>query len=125
MNITLKEILAPNLKALCEDAVKSIKENETREANDLLRSQIPSIPKPNCLILTNGIANLEHETIGKILKQVKEFDDFSPDNDPYGEHDFGSIKCLEVGKTIYWKIDDYNGQENLQLVLTIMFSDEY
>jgi len=34
------------------------------------------------------------------------FDSFTPDNDPYGEHDFGTIDWQE--EKIFWKIDYYD-----------------
>jgi hypothetical protein len=36
---------------------------------------------------------------------VQNFADFSADNDPYGEHDFGSFEV--AGETFFWKIDLY------------------
>ena len=40
------------------------------------------------------------------LKTIAEFDDFTEDNDPYGEHDF--IICQFEGQTIYAKFDYYD-----------------
>ena len=62
------------------------------------------------------------------------FEDFTPDNDPHGEHDFGAFE--HAGKRIFWKIDYYdaaceNGSEDpadaskTTRVLTIMLADEY
>jgi Protein of unknown function (DUF3768) len=59
------------------------------------------------------------------------FSDFTPDNDPYGEHDFGSFE--HAGRTIFWKIDlyeesevkDSNGEPLVNRVLTIMLAAEY
>ncbi len=62
------------------------------------------------------------------------FDAFTPDNDPYGEHDFGSFK-LE-GVLVYWKIDYYDltlktGSDNpadeavTARILTIFLASEY
>jgi hypothetical protein len=55
--------------------------------------------------------------------KVKNFDDFNEDNDPYGEHDFGSFN--HKGEEIFWKIDDYEGEEGWNLVLTVMLAEEY
>ena len=55
--------------------------------------------------------------------KVKNFDDFNESNDPYGEHDFGSFN--HKGEEIFWKIDDYEGMEGYNLVLTIMLAEEY
>jgi len=58
-----------------------------------------------------------------ILQKVREFSTFTPDNDPWGEHDFGSFE--HDGQKVFWKIDDYNGQDGYRLVLTVMLADEY
>ena len=72
--------------------------------------------------------------VGAILGKVMSFEDFTPDNDPHGEHDFGAFE--HAGKRIFWKIDYYdaaceNGSEDpadaskTTRVLTIMLADEY
>lgn len=92
--------------------------------NDALRKSIPFITKPNALLLTRGIYDtFNDEEVACILEKVKSFDDFHEDNDPWGEHDFGSFVFKE--KKIFWKIDDYQGQEGYGLVLTIMLAEEY
>src|ERR1035437_2338759 len=45
-----------------------------------------------------------------IIHKVQKFNDFSEDNDPYGEHDFGSFDFN--GERIFWKIDYYD--QNLE-----------
>ena len=37
---------------------------------------------------------------------VQGFDDFTEENDPHGEHDFGKFSFLNV--ELFWKIDQYN-----------------
>lgn len=44
--------------------------------------------------------------IARILAKVRNFNNFTKDNDPYGEHDFGSFDYN--GEKIYWKIDYYD-----------------
>jgi len=67
-----------------------------------------------------------------LLQAVQDFNAFTPDNDPYGEHDFGSI-VWHTNKT-FWKVDYYDQQlqywcDPLSLdcrrVLTVMLSSEY
>jgi hypothetical protein len=68
------------------------------------------------------------------MQRVTTFDDFTPDNDPYGEHDFGSFEA--DGHKVFFKIDYYDkalayGSENpadpavTERVLTIMLASEY
>jgi hypothetical protein len=68
-----------------------------------------------------------------------EFDEFTPDNDPHHEHDFGGFEY--EGRRIFWKIDYYDraslgtgsdmGSEDPSdpaktlRVLTIMLAEEY
>ncbi len=98
-----------------------------KDTNDALRQSIPHLAPPNLLVITRGIADLVPEAVREILQEVKEFNDFSVDNDPWGEHDFGSCsyQSEDSGKKIFWKIDDYAGQEGYNLVLTVMLAEEY
>ena len=41
---------------------------------------------------TNGVAALAQEIQQKLIAEVKAFSRLEKGNDPYGEHDFGSIK---------------------------------
>ena len=91
--------------------------------NDKLRKAIPIISKPNIFVVTRGIANLPAEEQAQIIQKVKDFNNFNEENNPYGEHDFGSF--MHNDRKIFWKIDDYAGSEGFNLVLTVMFADEY
>lgn len=95
------------------------------ERNDSFRKNIPfSITPRNRLLLTKGIyETFNDKQIADIFGAVRDFINFNADNDPWKEHDFGSI--LIYGKKIFWKIDDYQGQENTDLVLTVMLAEEY
>lgn len=93
------------------------------ETNDRLRKKIPIILPPDLLVITSGIAVLGGDTVAEILQKVKDFDEFNKDNDPWGEHDFGLFSHND--KKIYWKIDDYAGQDGYNLVLTVLLAEEY
>ena len=56
----------------------------------------------NC---TTGAALPEAEILA-ILGAVQGFEAFGPDNDPYGEHDFGAVTV--AGYRCFWKIDTYD-----------------
>jgi Protein of unknown function (DUF3768) len=69
-----------------------------------------------------------------LLAMVRNFNDFNEGNDPYGEHDFGSVEFQ--GKRYFWKIDYYAdssyeyGTEDprspsTRRVMTVMHSSEY
>ncbi|HCH34380.1 TPA: hypothetical protein DEW05_02520 [Candidatus Saccharibacteria bacterium] len=81
---------------------------------------------------TRGIMSLDEVTISEIFVAVQDFSKFTEDNDPYGEHDFGSFTV--AGNKVSWKIDYYtqdlsSGCDPLDLgcrrVLTIMLAEEY
>lgn len=44
--------------------------------------------------------------IMQVFHKVATFDQFTPDNDPYGEHDFGAIHHGD--EDVFWKIDYYD-----------------
>jgi Protein of unknown function (DUF3768) len=89
--------------------------------------------------MTSGIQALGMVAIVEIAERVAAFDSFTEDNDPHGEHDFGSFE--HDGKKIFWKIDYYDrasfgtgrdmGSEDPSdpamtlRVLTIMLASEY
>lgn len=86
------------------------------------------------MVVTRSIADLDEETRLRILQAVREFENFTEDNDPYGEHDC-AIVSLE-GYRVIFKIDYYDssmtfGSEDpadprkTTRVLTIMFPEEY
>lgn len=91
--------------------------------NDFLRQMIPTVLKPDKLVLTRGIAALDPETVTAIFEKVRQFDEFTPGNDPYSEHDFGAFEYS--GQKLFWKIDNFGGHNGLELVLTIMLANEY
>ena len=85
-------------------------------------------------ILTQGVLSCDPITVAELLIAVEGFDAFTPDNDPYAEHDFGVIKLSD--DTFFWKFDYYD--LDLQMhspdpsdpavtarVLTIMLAEEY
>ncbi len=96
-----------------------------KERNDLFRKNIPFCITPrNKLLLTKGVFGIFNEKqIADIFNAVRDFNNFNQNNDTWGEHDFGSI--LIFGKKMFWKIDDFQGEDATDLVMTIMLSEEY
>jgi len=105
---------------------------KVRTLNDLLRTTL----HPNCgrVVLTQGVNSLGQEKVSEILQAVREFTEFTQDNDPHMEHDFGAP--VVDGQKIFWKIDYYDkalkhGSEDpsnpeiTTRVLTIMLPEEY
>ena len=83
------------------------------------------------VVMSAGVANLPLGTRAQVVLKVQTFADFTADNDPYGEHDFGSFEL--ACETFFWKIDlyeepdvkDSNGEPAVTRVLTIMLAEEY
>ena len=86
------------------------------------------------VLMTAGVSELPMDIKASALLRVKSFDEFTRDNDPYGEHDFGFFEIAE--DTFYWKIDYYDADcrhgsedpsdpQKTTRVLTIMLASEY
>jgi Protein of unknown function (DUF3768) len=86
------------------------------------------------VVITAGVADLPIDVKAQALIQVQRFSQFSADNDPYEEHDFGSFELSR--EKFFWKIDYYDAlcefgsedpadPEKTTRVLTIMLADEY
>lgn len=85
-------------------------------------------------MITAGVQSLPAPDYLAVLSLVQTFTEFTPDNDPWNEHDFGAV---EHKKTKYfWKIDYYDRSlqggspdptdpKQTTRVLTIMRADEY
>ena len=86
------------------------------------------------VVMTQGVSELPLDTKARALMVVRSFDQFTSDNDPHREHDFGSFEI--EGEAYFFKIDYYaldmdGGSEDpadpekTTRVLTIMRADEY
>ena len=100
------------------------------ELNDLLRRTFTG----GKVVMTDGVAALSEGSLAQLLEKVRSFDKFTNDNDPYGEHDFGSVELEGVTyffKHDYYALDMDGGSEDpadpakTTRVLTIMRADEY
>lgn len=103
---------------------------EIRRLNDALRTTFTG----GRLMLTSRVSALAPLDQAAVLDQVRGFTAFTPDNDPYEEHDFGAIE--HGGTRYFWKIDTYDLQLQMHSpdasdpavtvrVLTVMRADEY
>lgn len=98
-------------------------------------------------VATEGFRALPELDQSRVRELVETFDAFTPDNDPYGERDFGviyrdgagcwtTVRPARPDQTAFWKIDAYDrdlrfGSEDpadsavTRRVLTIMLASEY
>lgn len=105
--------------------------NRIRELNDAFRRGGLTSGR---WVTTPGVAALGTVFLLCAVSMVRQFDAFTPDNDPHGEHDFGTFDL--AGERLFWKIDFYDpslkysseSPEDLKAtvrVLTIMLASEY
>jgi hypothetical protein len=88
---------------------------------------------PGRCVMTAGIMALGQQAQAEILGRIRQFSRFEPENDPYGEHDFGSLSTT-AGEEVFWKIDyyadeamEYGAEDPARSfrVLTVMLAAEY
>lgn len=100
-----------------------------QELNDTLRHN------PNQdWFMSQGVAGLPNHKRIELILLITKFDNFTEDNDPYNEHDFGAVTL--DGVKYFWKISYYD--KNLEYhsenpadpdvtrrILNIMEASEY
>lgn len=85
-------------------------------------------------LITPGVQAEGSDFVHMAIRAVREFDNFTQDNDPWDEHDCASVNV--AGHTLIWKIDCYDPtltrySDNAadpaltRRVLTIMLASEY
>ena len=106
------------------------KTDRIRVLNDNFRSTFVG----GKVFMTQGVDALPLDTKAHVLLAVQSFSNFTKDNDPHGERDFGSFEI--EGEMYFFKVDYYaldldGGSEDAAdpektaRVLTIMRADEY
>ena len=105
--------------------------DKIRLLNDTFRQ---NLPRGGRLMMTCGVNERGPYFALMAVRHVREFSAFNADNDPHGEHDFGSFEI--DGEKLFFKIDYYDKSlqagsedpadpEKTTRVLTIMFASEY
>jgi hypothetical protein len=98
--------------------------------NNLLRTTF----RGGEVVITPGILALASTLRASIMRQVQEFDTWTPANDPNSEHDSGSFGAN--GHYVLWKMDYYNQDMSARSVdpadpnvttrvLTVMLAEEF
>lgn len=101
-----------------------------RALNDRLRST----GEGGDVVITRSLAALGVDVLAKTIAAVQCFDQFTADNDPYGEHDCAIADV--AGERVMFKIDYYDralqghapdasDPDVTARVLTIMLASEY
>lgn len=106
------------------------KQQRIGELNDAFRKSFSG----GQVLLTPGVNELPDDVRAMAIRKVATFAEFTGDNDPHGEHDFGAFDL--AGKKFFWKMDYYSpdlrgGSEDpgdpakTARVLTVMLAEEY
>jgi hypothetical protein len=100
-----------------------------RELNDRFRSTMSG----GRVMFTADVDALPSDVKAMVIRRVATFSEFTPNNDPHKEHDFGSFAL--AGRKFFFKIDAYDANmefgwedpadpSKTTRVLTIIFSEE-
>ncbi len=101
-----------------------------RELNDAFRTSFSG----GRVMLTASVDALPSDVKAMAIRKVATFAEFTPDNDPHGEHDFGSFelaghkfffKVEYYDRRLKWGSDDPADPEKTTRVLTIMLAEDY
>jgi hypothetical protein len=101
-----------------------------RELNDAVRCKAIG----GRVVITRGIQALGTAVVCQVLASVAAFDNFTEDNDPWGEHDCALLTV--DGRPVLFKIDYYDLELQChspdasdpavtQRVMTVMLAEEY
>ncbi len=105
--------------------------NAIAELNDRFRQGKGNLGQ---YIMTSGVQALPPDELVQLIRLVRDFDQFTRDNDPHGEHDFGKVTLSD--KEFFWKIDYYDptlrvhsidpaSPNATRRVMTLMKASEY
>jgi Protein of unknown function (DUF3768) len=108
----------------------TVNTDRIRMLNDELRKHLLG----GGAVMTPGIAALGPDAVQRLVQTISIFNDFSADNDPHGEHDFGAFEF--DGHQVMFKIDYYDKTLTYhspdpadpavtERVITIMLAEEY
>jgi hypothetical protein len=119
-----------NFKIEDIETLEAKKKQKIQKLNDLFRQNFIG----GQVVATRGIVALDKKIQVEICKKVKNFNNFTFDNDPHQEHDFGKVEV--AGIKCFWKIDYYgkdlehhsldpSDSKITERVMTIMLAKDY
>ena len=110
------------------------KKTDTNEAIAKLNDQLRRHGIGGRTLITAGVQSLPPHRLAALRLRIAAFDEFTDDNDPWRERDFGAVDF--DGQRYFWKIDYYDPSLThhsddptdpilTARVMTIMRADEY
>ncbi len=99
-----------------------------------LNDQFRQTLRGGAVFMTASVANISSVRLRRMMEAIRTFEGFCEEQDPFGEHDLGSIK--DEGERFFWKIDYFDpsmrfGSQDpanpaiTLRVMTIMRPEEY
>ena len=76
--------------------------DKIRQLNDAFRTTFTG----GRVMLTASVEALPSDVKAMAIRKVATYDDFTAENDPHGEHDFGAFDLAD--RKFFWKIDAYD-----------------
>ena len=84
------------------DILEADKLIKIRELNDKFRKSFQG----GKVMLSAGVAELPEMVKAAALQFMAQYHNFTPDNDPHGEHDFGAFELCN--RRFFWKVDYFD-----------------
>lgn len=121
---------APRHGDMMMETTQDCRTCKIRTLNDTLRTT----GQGGKIMVTTGITGKGEAFLAATIDAMRAHDDFSPDNDPHGEHDFGRMVIEEI--PVLWKIDYFDktlefgsddpaDPQKTCRVLTLLLAEEY
>jgi hypothetical protein len=74
------------------EAIQGAKSAKIRTLNDRFRKSL----RGGRVMMTAAVSALPDDVRARAIELTRTFDDFTPDNDPHNEHDFGSFEIDDL-----------------------------
>lgn len=99
-----------------------------------LNDELRRTGKRGRIVATAGLTARGDHFMARVVAALRSFSEFTEDNDPYGEHDFGVLTV--EGQRVFFKVDYYDLDQRYgsddpanpdvtTRVLTLMLPEEY
>ena len=78
----------------------------------LLNDNFRNTLEGGLVLVTKEFNELSDELKNSAVEKIREFSDFSEDNDPYFEHDIAIVRLVSLKKAFKFHIDYYDKADN-------------